>query len=101
LLRASDVLDSAGPALLPMFLASISRKPFVIEHHGYPATCPNGLFVHQPDRSICPGYFQAARYGECFQCLRSEFSSSWTAAKLLAFMFPRDWLPRAATTQTP
>jgi len=97
LVRASDVIHAAGPAFLPMFLAWLSRKRFVIEHHGYQATCPNGLFVHQPDRAICPGYFQAAHYGECFQCLRSEFSSGWTAAKLLAFMFPRDWLSRAAT----
>jgi len=98
LVRASDAIHAAGPAFLPMFLAWLSRKPFFIEHHGYQATCPNGLFVHQPDRAVCPGYFQAGRYGECFQCLRSEFSSGWTAAKLLAFMFPRDWLSRAATT---
>jgi glycosyltransferase involved in cell wall biosynthesis len=98
LVRASDVVHSAGPAFLPMFLAWLSRKRFVVEHHGYQATCPNGLFVHQPDRAICPGYFQATRYGECFQCLRSEFSSGWTAAKLLAFMFPRHWLARVATT---
>jgi len=98
LVRASDVIHLAGPAFLPMFLAWLARKRFVVEHHGYQATCPNGLFVHQPDRSICPGHFQAGRYGECFQCLGSEFSSGWTAAKLLAFMFPRDWLARAATT---
>jgi glycosyltransferase involved in cell wall biosynthesis len=98
LVRASDVIHAAGPAFLPMFLAWLSRKRFVIEHHGYQATCPNGLFVHQPDRAICPGYFQAGRYSECFRCLRSEFSSGTTAAKLLAFMFPRHWLSRAATT---
>jgi glycosyltransferase involved in cell wall biosynthesis len=98
LVRASDVIHSAGPAFLPMFLAWLSRKRFVVEHHGYQATCPNGLFVHQPDRAICPGYFQAGRYCECFQCLRSEFSSGWTAAKLLALMFPRHWLARVATT---
>jgi glycosyltransferase involved in cell wall biosynthesis len=98
LARASDVIHAAGPAFLPMFLAWLSHKRFVVEHHGYQATCPNGLFVHQPDRAICPGHFQAGRYGECFQCLRSEFSSGWTAAKLLAFMFPRHWLSRAATT---
>ena len=98
LVRASDVIHAAGPAFLPMFLAWLSRKRFVVEHHGYQATCPNGLLVHQPDRAICPGYFQAGRYGKCFQCLRSEFSSRWTAAKLLALMFPRYWLARAATT---
>jgi glycosyltransferase involved in cell wall biosynthesis len=98
LVRDSDVIHAAGPAFLPMFLAWLSRKRIVVEHHGYQATCPNGLFVHQPDRAICPGHFQAGRYGECFRCLRSEFSSGWTATKLLAFMFPRHWLARAATT---
>jgi glycosyltransferase involved in cell wall biosynthesis len=98
LVRACDVIHSAGPAFLPMFLAWLARKAFVIEHHGYQATCPNGLFVHQPDRAICPGYFQAGRYGECFRCLRSEFSSGSTAAKLLAIMFPRHWLARATAT---
>jgi glycosyltransferase involved in cell wall biosynthesis len=97
LVRASDVIHAAGPAFLPMFVAWLSRKRFVVEHHGYQATCPNGLFVHQPDRAICPGHFQAGRYAECFLCLRSEFSSGWTACKLLAFMFPRHWLARAAT----
>lgn len=98
LARASGVIHVAGPAFLPMFLAWLSRKRFVVEHHGYQATCPNGLFVHQPDRTICPGYFQAGRYHECFRCLRSKFSSGWTAAKLLALMFPRYWLGRTATT---
>jgi glycosyltransferase involved in cell wall biosynthesis len=98
LVRASDVIHTAGPAFLPMFLAWLSRRRLVIEHHGYQATCPNGLFVHQPDRSICPGYFQAGRYSECFQCLRSEFLSGWTAGKLLALMFPRHWLARVAMT---
>jgi glycosyltransferase involved in cell wall biosynthesis len=98
LVRDANVIHAAGPAFLPMFLAWLSRKRLVVEHHGYQATCPNGLFVHQPDRAICPGYFQAGRYGECFRCLRSEFSSGWTATRLLAFMFPRHWLARAATT---
>ena len=85
LVRASDVIHAAGPAFLPMFLAWLLRKPFVVEHHGYQATCPNGLFVHQPDRTICPGYFQAGRYGKCFQCLRSEFSSRALLARLAIY----------------
>jgi glycosyltransferase involved in cell wall biosynthesis len=97
LVRDSDVIHAGGPAFLPMFLAWLSRKRLVVEHHGYQATCPNGLFVHHPDRAICPGHFQAGRYAECFRCLRSEFSSGWTATKLLAFMFPRHWLARTAT----
>jgi glycosyltransferase involved in cell wall biosynthesis len=85
LVRTSDVIHIAGTAFLPMFLAALSRKRFVVEHHGYQATCPNGLFVHQPDRTICPGYFQAGRYGECFRCLRSEFSSGALLARLAIY----------------
>jgi glycogen(starch) synthase len=96
LVRDSDVVHLAGPALLPMLLAWISHKKYVIEHHGYQAICPNGLLVHQPDRSVCPGYFQAGRYGECFQCLHSEFRSRRIAAQLLLLMFPRHMLARAA-----
>jgi glycosyltransferase involved in cell wall biosynthesis len=97
LIRASDVIHVAGPALLPMFLAWMLRKRFIVEHHGYQAICPNGILLHQPDRSICPGYFQAGRYGKCFKCLQSEFSGGWAAAKRLLLMFPRNWLARAAS----
>jgi hypothetical protein len=69
LVRASDVIHTAGPAFLLVFLAWLSRKRFVVEHHGCQATCPNGLFVHQLGRAICPCYSQAGRYRECFQCL--------------------------------
>src|SRR5579862_6267159 len=31
-IRACDVLHLAGPALLPLFLAWLSRKPSVVEH---------------------------------------------------------------------
>jgi glycogen(starch) synthase len=98
LVRRADVVHLAGPALLPMLLAWISRKKFVIEHHGYQAICPNGLLVHQPGRAICPGHFQAARYSECFKCLRAEYSSRRTATQLLLLMFPRHWLAGRAAT---
>jgi glycogen synthase len=98
LVRAADVVHIAGPSLLPMLLAWISGKPYVVEHHGYQGICPNGLLVHQPDRAICPGYFQAARYRECFQCLHAEFAGRRVAAQLLLLMFPRYWLARAAAS---
>jgi glycogen synthase len=96
LIRDSEILHLAGPSLLPMLLAWLLHKPFVIEHHGYQAICPNGILVRQPDRSICPGYFQAGRYGKCFRCLQSE-ASSLRAMVRLTLMFPRYWLTRAAT----
>jgi hypothetical protein len=39
LVRASDVIHAAGTAFLPLFLAALSRKRFVVERHGYQATC--------------------------------------------------------------
>jgi glycosyltransferase involved in cell wall biosynthesis len=67
-IRASDVVHVAGPALAPLILAWLSRKPLVIEHHGYQATCPNGLLFHHPSGSVCRGHFLAGNYRECLRC---------------------------------
>jgi glycogen synthase len=96
LIRATDVVHIAGPALSPMSIAWVLRKPFVIEHHGYQAICPNGLFLQEPARSVCVGHFQAGHYGECFRCLKSETSTLRSGLRLFS-MFPRNWLTRAAT----
>jgi glycosyltransferase involved in cell wall biosynthesis len=68
LVRRSDVVHAAGPALAPLYLAWLSRKPLVIEHHGYQATCPNGLLFHHPTGTVCPGHFLAGNYRECLKC---------------------------------
>jgi glycogen(starch) synthase len=96
LIRAADIVHIAGPALSPMSIAWVLRKPFVIEHHGYQAICPNGLFLQAPDRCVCVGHFQAGHYGECFRCLKSESSRLRSGLRLFS-MFPRNWLTRAAT----
>jgi glycogen synthase len=95
IIRQSDVIHITGPALPPMALALLARRPMVIEHHGYQAICPNGLLVHQPDGSICPGHFQSGQYLECFQCRKSEISGLGSSISLL-LMFPRLWLTRKA-----
>lgn len=59
LIRSSDIVHVAGPALAPVFLARLACKPYVIEHHGYQATCPNGLLFHHRTQSVCPGHFEA------------------------------------------
>src|ERR1700736_1501917 len=96
LIRATDVVHIAGPALSPMSIAWALRKPFVIEHHGYQAICPNGLLLQEPARTVCVGHFQAGQYGECFRCLKSETSTLRSGLRLFS-MFPRNWLTRAAT----
>lgn len=64
----ADLLHLAGPALLPMFLGFVLRKPYVVEHHGFQAVCPNGLLLHEPTQSPCPGHFMAGRHAECIHC---------------------------------
>jgi glycogen(starch) synthase len=97
LIRSADVVHVAGPSLAPMFLAKIARKPYVVEHHGYQAICPNGVLIHQPDREICPGHFQAGHYGVCVRCQQREMSPPRAVAKLLQ-MFPRHALSSAANS---
>ena len=93
LIREAEVVHFAGPALLPLFLAWLARKPIALEHHGYQAICPNGLLVHQPDGSICPGHFQAGRYGKCVRCQAAEMSWLRSLMRLL-LMFPRSLLAK-------
>jgi glycogen synthase len=97
LTRDSDLIHIAGPALRPLVLAKLARRPVVIEHHGYQAICPNGILIQQPDRSVCPGHFQAGHYLKCLQCGAHEIS--WLQSlKRLALMLPRHWLARGAAT---
>jgi len=91
----SDVVHVSGPSLLPMLCAQLAGKPLIIEHHGYQSVCPNGLLLHQPDRTVCPGHFQAGHYSECLRCQNSEMSLPRALAKLL-LMFPRSVLSQRA-----
>jgi glycosyltransferase involved in cell wall biosynthesis len=95
LIRSADVIHIAGPSLAPMILAKLARTPYVVEHHGYQAICPNGVLIHQPDRAICPGHFQAHNYGACIRCQQQEMSTPHALVKLL-LMFPRHSLSRTA-----
>ena len=96
LIGDADVIHLAGPVLLPLFLASLARKPVALEHHGYQAICPNGLLLHQPDGSICPGHFQAGRYGKCVSCQAAQMSWYRSLMSVL-LMFPRNALARRAS----
>ena len=96
LIRRTDIVHVAGPSLAPLALARLACKPCVVEHHGYQAICPNGLLIHQPDRSICPGHFQAGRYAECLRCQATEMPWLKSASRLL-LIFLRSFLVRHAT----
>jgi glycogen synthase len=97
LIRGCDVIHLAGPALAPLLLGKLARKPVVIEHHGYQAICPNGILLQQPARSICPGHFQGGHYLKCLQCGAHEVSW-WQSFKRLVLMMPRYLLTRGAAT---
>lgn len=96
LIQRAEVVHLAGPSLLPLLISRLLRKPTVIEHHGYQSICPKGLLIHQPERSLCPGHFQAKRYAKCFRCLASEMSVTRSLKNIL-LMFPRYLLSKSVT----
>src|ERR1700693_455081 len=93
LVRSADIIHIANPAFMPLFWGWLFRRPVVLEHDGYQSICPNGLLVHEPDRSVCPGHFMAGRYGECVRC--NSVSLGWVESlRSLLLSFPRRWLSR-------
>jgi glycosyltransferase involved in cell wall biosynthesis len=97
LIRKSDVVHVAGPAIAPLFLAWFSRKPFFIEHHGYQATCPNGFLFHHPSESVCRGHFLAGNYRECLKC-NAKTEGPLRSLRLLLSAFLRNAASHRATT---
>jgi glycosyltransferase involved in cell wall biosynthesis len=93
LIRNADVLHAVGPAILPMSIGLLLRKPVVVEHHGYQAVCPSGIYLHQPEAEICPAHFTSGHYLECFRCQTVEVSG-WKSARNILLMFPRRWLAK-------
>jgi glycogen synthase len=100
LIRASDVVHVAGPALAPMVLGLLARKPVVMEHHGFQTICPNGQLLIEPAGTPCPGHFMAGRHDECLRCNSGQ---GWFASrKLWLLTFLRRFLcRRAASNITP
>jgi glycogen(starch) synthase len=95
-IRWADILHIANPALLPLALGWMLRKPIVLEHDGYQSACPNGLLLLEPDRSVCPGYYLAGRYGKCVRCNAGELGWSKSLQRVM-LTFPRRWLAQRAT----
>ena len=92
LIRASDLVHVAGPALAPIVLGLLAHKPVIIEHHGFQTICPNGQLLIEPAGIPCPGHFMAGRHG---QCLRCNSGQGWFASrKLWLLTFVRRFLCR-------
>jgi glycosyltransferase involved in cell wall biosynthesis len=90
LIRNSDIVHIAGPSFLPMLLAKLHRKPYVIEHHGFQVICPTGLLFIESKGEPCPGHFMAGRRTECWKC---DPTLGWFAARRLWLLtFMRRWL---------
>ena len=68
LIREADVIHIAGPCFVPLVLVWLLGKPAAVEHHGYHASCPNGLLLMDRDRSLCPGHFMAGGLAKCLAC---------------------------------
>jgi glycosyltransferase involved in cell wall biosynthesis len=100
LISRADVIQLVGPCFLPLLVAWLLRKPVVIEHHGYPPVCPNGLLYHEPTKTVCPGYYLARRYGECLRC--NAINGGWfNSLRQLLLTFPRRWLCQRVSANTP
>lgn len=100
LIHESDVIQLSGACLLPLLLGSILRKPIVIEHHGYTASCPNGLLFYEPNQSVCPDHFLAGRYRNCLKCI--TFKEGWLrSVESLLWSFLRRWLCQRVSVNAP
>lgn len=96
LIRRADVIHVAGPAFLPMLFGWLLHKAIAVEHDGYQAACPNGLFFYEPTKTDCPGHFLARRYHLCLRC--NWKNSGWLKSLWMLLMtFPRRWLCRRVT----
>ena len=104
LVRSSDIVHVAGPALAPLFLGLLQRKPVVIEHHGFQTICPNGQLLIEPAGAPCPGHFMAGHHVECLQCNSGQgwpasgklwlltFVRRFLCARVAANIMPTEWL---------
>ena len=96
LLWSADVVHLAGPALLPLLMSLLLRKPTVIEHHSFSVACPNGQFFYEPATSLCPNYFLQSRYAKCVSCNKVKMSALRSVAEV-PLTIVRRWLSNRAS----
>jgi len=94
MIHSSDIVHIAGPSLVPLLLGWLSRKPIVVEHHGFQMICPTGQLLIEPSGTPCPGHFMAGRHLECLRC-RSD-NNRMASLKLWLLTFVRRFLISSA-----
>jgi glycosyltransferase involved in cell wall biosynthesis len=106
MIRSSDIVHIAGPALFPLLLGLLARKYVVVEHHGFQTICPTGQLLIEPDSVPCPGHFMAGRHFECLRCRSdNDWLTSWKlwlstfvrrflCSRVSANIMPTEWLGR-------
>jgi glycogen synthase len=90
LIRSSNIVHIAGPALAPLFLSRLARKLVVVEHHGFQTICPNGQLFIEASRTPCPGHFMSKRHRKCLRCNAKE--GLWVSTRLWLLTFVRRFL---------
>jgi len=68
LIRQADIIHIAGAAIPPIVWGIVSRKPVVVEHHGFQTICPTGQLILEPEVVPCPGHFMAGHHRYCLRC---------------------------------
>jgi glycosyltransferase involved in cell wall biosynthesis len=91
MIRRSDIVLLAGPALVPLALALLSRRPVFIEHHGYQACCPNGLLFFEPEQSVCPERYLHGDFLSCLRCNWKTMGPVSSIARLIG-TWVRRWM---------
>ncbi len=91
LIREADLVHLAGPALGPLVYCVAGRKKFVVEHHAFLVSCPNGQYFYEPQPSLCSGHYMAGNYRECVRC-NSHVVGTKKALAQLPLTGIRRWL---------
>jgi glycogen(starch) synthase len=95
LVRHSDIIHVAGPALSPLLLSLLARKPVVVEHHGFQAICPNGQLLIPSECKACPGHFMNGNHRQCLRCNQAE--GRFKTCRLWLLTFVRRYLCQNAS----
>jgi glycogen synthase len=86
LIRSSDLIHVAAPAMAPIAFGLLAHKPVVVEHHGFQVICPNGSLLIAPSGVPCTGHFMAGQHRHCLRCHPNNDSITAFTRWLLTFV---------------